>query len=402
MEMPKKFLWGGATAANQYEGAYQTDGKGLSIADVEKGARHGVPREIHTQVMEGNYYPSHEAVDFYHHYKEDIALFAEMGFKCFRMSINWPRIFPQGDELQPNEAGLAFYDRVFDELHRYGIEPVVTLSHYETPLYLVQHYGSWRNRALIDFFARYCETVFRRYKGKVRYWMTFNEINETMNQSEPYHQAGVLFAEGEEHNAVKALVSHNMFLASAKAVQIGMQPGDAELLAAGTVDYIAFSYYFSSVARATEDTDCCVERSNPYLQRTDWDWPIDPDGLRIALNELYDRYELPLFVVENGLGAIDTVEPDGSIQDDYRIRFLGSHIDALRQAIELDDVPVIGYTCWGPIDIISVGTGEMRKRYGFIYVDKKDDGSGTLARKKKKSFAWYKKVIASNGADTAL
>lgn len=317
MEMPKKFLWGGATAANQYEGAYQTDGKGLSIADVEKGARHGVPREIHTQVMEGNYYPSHEAVDFYHHYKEDIALFAEMGFKCFRMSINWPRIFPQGDELQPNEAGLAFYDRVFDELHRYGIEPVVTLSHYETPLYLVQHYGSWRNRALIDFFARYCETVFRRYKGKVRYWMTFNEINETMNQSEPYHQAGVLFAEGEEHNAVKALVSHNMFLASAKAVQIGhavdpenkigcmiqypttyprtcapkdvlaqrfqmmpnyyytdvmcrghytslctaqlrrmgtsveMQPGDAELLAAGTVDYIAFSYYFSSVARAT-------------------------------------------------------------------------------------------------------------------------------------------------------
>lgn len=468
MEMPKKFLWGGATAANQYEGAYQTDGKGLSIADVEKGARHGVPREIHTQVMEGNYYPSHEAVDFYHHYKEDIALFAEMGFKCFRMSINWPRIFPQGDELQPNEAGLAFYDRVFDELHRYGIEPVATLSHYETPLYLVQHYGSWRNRALIDFFARYCETVFRRYKGKVRYWMTFNEINETMNQSEPYHQAGVLFAEGEEHNAVKALVSHNMFLASAKAVQIGhavdpenkigcmiqypttyprtcapkdvlaqrfqmmpnyyytdvmcrghytslctaqlrrmgtsveMQPGDAELLAAGTVDYIAFSYYFSSVARATEDTDCCVERSNPYLQRTDWDWPIDPDGLRIALNELYDRYELPLFVVENGLGAIDTVEPDGSIQDDYRIRFLGSHIDALRQAIELDDVPVIGYTCWGPIDIISVGTGEMRKRYGFIYVDKKDDGSGTLARKKKKSFAWYKKVIASNGADTAL
>ena len=267
---------------------------------------------------------------------------------------------------------------------------------------------------------------------------------------------------------VKELGSHNMFLASAKAVQIGhavdpenkigcmiqypttyprtcapkdvlaqrfqmmpnyyytdvmcrghytslctaqlrrmgtsveMQPGDAELLAAGTVDYIAFSYYFSSVARATEDTDCCVERSNPYLQRTDWDWPIDPDGLRIALNELYDRYELPLFVVENGLGAIDTVEPDGSIQDDYRIRFLGSHIDALRQAIELDDVPVIGYTCWGPIDIISVGTGEMRKRYGFIYVDKKDDGSGTLARKKKKSFAWYKKVIASNGADTAL
>ena len=464
MEMSKEFLWGGATAANQYEGAYQADGKGLSIADVEKGARHGVPREIHDRVMEGSYYPSHEAVDFYHYYKEDIALFAEMGFKCFRMSINWPRIFPRGDEQQPNEAGLAFYDKVFDELHKYGIEPVVTLSHYETPLYLVQHYGSWRSRELIGFFARYCEAVFRRYKGRVRYWMTFNEINETMNQKEPYHQAGVRYAEGEDHNAVKALVSHNMFLASAKAVKIGheidpenkigcmiqypttyprtcapkdvlaqrfqmmpnyyytdvmcrghytslctaqlrrmgtaveMQPGDAELLAEGTGDYIAFSYYFSSTARADENTDCCVERSNPYLKRTDWDWPIDPDGLRIALNELHDRYELPLFVVENGLGAIDAVEPDGSIQDDYRIRFLGSHIDALRQAIELDDVPVIGYTCWGPIDIISVGTGEMRKRYGFIYVDKKDDGSGTLARKKKKSFNWYKKVIASNVA----
>ena len=461
------FLWGGACAANQFEGAWDVDGKGPSVADVATYKPNTDVKDYKSHVAmddahiaaamadpDDTYYPKRRGIDFYHHYKEDLKLFAEMGFKCFRMSINWPRIFPQGDELQPNEAGLAFYDRVFDELHRYGIEPVVTLSHYETPLYLVQHYGSWRNRALIDFFARYCETVFRRYKGKVRYWMTFNEINETMNQSEPYHQAGVLFAEGEEHNAVKALVSHNMFLASAKAVQIGhavdpenkigcmiqypttyprtcapkdvlaqrfqmmpnyyytdvmcrghytslctaqlrrmgtsveMQPGDAELLAAGTVDYIAFSYYFSSVARATEDTDCCVERSNPYLQRTDWDWPIDPDGLRIALNELYDRYELPLFVVENGLGAIDTVEPDGSIQDDYRIRFLGSHIDALRQAIELDDVPV--------------GTGEMRKRYGFIYVDKKDDGSGTLARKKKKSFAWYKKVIASNGADTAL
>ena len=388
-------------------------------------------------------------------------------FRGFFMNDEWPSL---GNFVMNTfgDFNVKFYDRVFDELHRYGIEPVVTLSHYETPLYLVQHYGSWRNRALIDFFARYCETVFRRYKGKVRYWMTFNEINETMNQAEPYHQAGVLFTEGEDHNAVKALVSHNMFLASAKAVQIGhaidpenkigcmiqypttyprtcapkdvlaqrfqmmpnyyytdvmcrghytslctaqlrrmgtsveMQPGDAELLAAGAVDYIAFSYYFSSVARATEETDCCVERSNPYLERTAWDWPIDPDGLRIALNELHDRYELPLFVVENGLGAIDTVEPDGSIQDDYRIRFLGSHINALRQAIELDDIPVIGYTCWGPIDIVSVGTGEMRKRYGFIYVDKKDDGSGTLARKKKKSFEWYKKVIASNGADTAL
>lgn len=467
MEMRPDFLWGGATAANQYEGAYQTDGKGLSIADVEKGARHGVPREIHDFVHEGDYYPSHEAIDFYHRYKEDIALFAEMGFTCFRMSINWPRIFPRGDEAEPNEAGLRFYDAVFDELLAHGIQPVVTLSHYETPLYLVQRYGSWRSRELIGFFAYYCEVVFRRYKGKVKYWMTFNEINETMNQKQPYHQAGVVYQEGEDPNAVKVQVSHNMFLASARAVQIGhavdpenkigcmlqypttypktcapadvlaqryqmmpnfyytdvmcrgrytntctaqlkrlgvelhMEPGDAELLRAGTVDYIAFSYYFSSIASAAADTDCKVERANPYLKRTDWDWPIDPTGLRIALNELYDRYQLPVFVVENGLGALDTVEADGSVQDDYRIEFLGSHIRALRQAVELDDVDVIGYTCWGPIDIISVGTGEMRKRYGFIYVDKDDAGEGTLKRSRKKSFYWYKKVIASNGADTS-
>lgn len=467
MQMKHDFLWGGATAANQYEGAYLEDGKGLSIADVEKGARHGVPREIHDTVRPGNYYPSHEAIDFYHRYHEDIELFAKMGFTCFRMSINWPRIFPRGDETEPNEEGLRFYDRVFDDLLAHGIQPVVTLSHYETPLYLVQHYGSWRSRELIDFFARYCETVFTRYKGKVRYWMTFNEINETMNQKVPYHQAGVLYREGEDPNAVKALVSHNMFLASAKAVQIGhridpenkigcmlqypttypktcapqdvlaqryqmmpnfyysdvmcrgrytntctaqlkrlgvelaMEPGDEELLREGTVDYIAFSYYFSSIASATEESDCKVERANPYLKRTDWDWPIDPDGLRVALNELYDRYQLPLFVVENGLGAIDTPEEDGSIQDDYRIEFLGRHIDALRRAVELDDVEVLGYTCWGPIDIISVGTGEMRKRYGFIYVDKDDEGKGTLRRSRKKSFNWYKKVIASNGADTA-
>ena len=466
MEFRKDFLWGGATAANQYEGAYLEDGKGLSIADVEKGARHGVLREIHDAVQPGEYYPSHEAIDFYHRYKEDIELFSEMGFTCFRMSINWPRIFPRGDEMEPNEAGLQFYDKVFDDLLAHGIQPVVTLSHYETPLYLVQQYGSWRSRKLIDFFARYCEVVFNRYKGKVKYWMTFNEINETMNQKQPYHQAGILYHEGEDHNAVKVLVSHNMFLASARAVQIGhqvdpenkigcmiqypttyprtcapadvlaqryqmmpnfyytdvmcrgcytnlcraqlrrlgvklvMEPGDEELLQAGKVDYIAFSYYFSSVARADDQSDCIVERSNPYLKRTDWDWPIDPDGLRIALNELYDRYQIPLFVVENGLGAIDKIEADGSIRDDYRIEFLGSHIRALRQAVELDDVDVIGYTCWGPIDIISVGTGEMRKRYGFIYVDKDDAGKGSLKRTRKKSFDWYKKVIASNGEDT--
>jgi 6-phospho-beta-glucosidase len=466
MRFRDDFLWGGATAANQYEGAYDADGKGLSIADVEKGASHGVRREIHDAVYEGNYYPSHEAVDFYHHYKEDIALFAEMGFKCFRMSINWPRIFPHGDEEEPNQAGLEFYDKVFAELEKYHIQPIVTLSHYETPLYLVQKYGSWRDRRLVDFFLRYCEVVFRRYKDKVKYWMTFNEINETMNQKVPYHQAGILFREGENRADVVLQASHHMMVASAKAVILGheinpdfkigcmlqypmtypatckaedmlakhyhmmpnfyygdvmcrgyysntctaqmrrmggtftAEPEDEEILRKGTVDYIGFSYYFSSLARYVGPEDqILVGEKNPYLERNDWDWHIDPLGLRLSLNELYDRYQLPLFVVENGLGAIDVVEEDGSIRDDSRIRFLSDHIKALRDAVELDDVDVIGYTSWGCIDIISVGTGEMRKRYGYIYVDKDDEGKGTLQRKKKKSFDWYKKVIATNGRD---
>lgn len=469
MELRSDFLWGGATAANQMEGAYLADGKGLSIADVEKGSCHGVPREIHDTVHEGSYYPSHDGIDFYHRYHEDIELFAEMGFKCLRLSINWPRIFPSGDDVTPNEAGLAFYDRVFDDLLAHGIQPIVTLSHYETPLALLRAYGSWRNRALIDCFARYCETVFERYRDKVTYWMTFNEINETMNQAEPYHQAGIRFEPGENRNLTKVIASHNMFLASARAVEIGrrinpefkigcmvqypttyartcnpndvlarrfhmmpnyyytdvmcrgrytnlcyaqldrlglderaipFQPGDRELLERGRVDYIALSYYFSSIASSTDGNGLVVERSNPYLTRSDWDWPIDPTGLRIGLNELYDRYELPLFVVENGLGAIDTPQPDGSIADDYRIAYLGDHIEALKQAVTLDHVDVIGYTCWGPIDIISVGTGEMRKRYGFIYVDRDDEGNGSLERRKKKSFAWYQRVIATNGAQT--
>ncbi len=467
MKIKDDFLWGGATAANQYEGAYLADGKGLSIADVEKGACHGKAREIHDAIHEGDYYPSHEGVDFYHHYEEDIALFAKMGFKCFRMSINWPRIFPLGDEKQPNQKGLEFYDRVFAKLAEYHIEPIVTLSHYETPLHLVQKYGSWRNRKLIDFFLNYCQVVFKRYHHQVKYWMTFNEINETMNQQMPYHQAGVIYQPDENPNDVKILVSHNMMVASAKAVilahqidpelKVGcmfqypttypktchpqdtlarkehMQPNfyygdvmcrgyysntctslikkmgcqfsvseeDEKILKQGKVDYIAFSYYFSSVA-SLKDGQLVVGRDNPYLKRNDWDWPIDPTGLRVALNELYDRYQLPLFVVENGLGAIDEFDESGQIIDDYRIEYLAKHIDALKDAIEIDDVEVIGYTCWGPIDIVSVGTGEMKKRYGFIYVDKDDQGRGTLKRTIKKSFYWYQKVIATNGKDTTF
>ncbi len=467
--MKKDFLWGGATAANQYEGAYNADGKGLSIADVERGSVKGVPRIIDDHVVEGVHYPSHEATDFYHRYKEDIALFAEMGFKAYRMSIAWTRIFPNGDDAEPNEAGLQFYDDVFDELHKYGIEPVVTLHHYEMPLNLVIKYGAWRNRALVDLAVRYAKTVFERYKDKVKYWMTFNEINALLISPRPWHQAGIVYRQDENEADVKLQAAHHQLLASALTVieghkinpdfQIGcmqiypltyaytckpadqvlarnkmlrtyymsdvqvrgyytntcktfqntidgkftMEPGDEEILKDGTVDFIGFSYYFSQV----ESDEPLMELvgnvakggRNPYLEITEWGWQIDPVGLRTALNNLYDRYQKPLFIAENGMGAIDQVAEDGKVHDDYRIYYLQRHLSAMRDAVDIDGVDLMGYTMWGCTDVVSAGTGELRKRYGFIYVDMDDEGKGTGKRLKKDSFEWYKKVIATNGED---
>ena len=465
--MRKDFLWGGATAANQYEGGYNENGKGLSIADVERGSQLGVTRQIDDRVIEGVYYPSHVATDFYHNYKEDIALFAEMGFKCYRMSIAWTRIFPRGDEEKPNVEGLKFYDDVFDELLKYNIEPIVTLSHYETPLVLVQEYGSWRNRKLIDFFVNYAQTCFNRYQGKVKYWMTFNEINATLASPRPWHQAGIVYQENEDRWQTAIQASHHMLVASAKAVklaheidphnQVGcmllipesyaascspedqiarrnkmaltfyygdvhvrgrytntcqslwkkyhtkvqMAKDDEKVLSEGIVDYIGFSYYFSSIEGKDlqqVEGNVFTGGKNPLLPATQWGWQIDPLGLRSVLNELYDRYQIPLFIVENGMGAVDSVE-DGQIHDDYRIDYLKQHIQALKDAVEIDGVDLMGYTPWGCIDLVSASTGEMKKRYGFIYVDKDDQGHGTLKRMKKDSFYWYKKVIASQGED---
>lgn len=467
MGFKKDFFWGGATAANQYEGAWQEGGKGVSIIDVERGSSAGVPRTIDDHVLDGVYYPSHEAVDFYHHYKEDIALFAEMGFKTFRMSIAWTRIFPNGDEKEPNEEGLAFYDQVFDELHKYGIEPLVTLHHYEMPLNLVKKYGSWRNRKLVDFAVHFGKTVMERYKDKVKYWLTFNEINALLTHWRPWHQAGLIFDEGENEEQTKLQAMHHQLLASALTVKAAreinpdfklgcmliyplryaatcrpmdqviardkmipiyycgdvqargkytntcrslwkkwgckpqMEAGDEEILKEGTVDFIGFSYYQSNI-EGEED----VERlsgnlvwggKNPYLKATDWGWQIDPIGLRVALNNLYDRYQIPLYVVENGMGAVDQVKEDGSVDDDYRIEYLRDHIAAMRDAVDVDGVDLMGYTAWGCIDLVSAGTGEMKKRYGFIYVDKDNEGNGSLARSRKKSFYWYQNVIRTNG-----
>ncbi len=462
----KDFLWGGAVAANQCEGAWDLDQKGVSTADCMTVGSLNTKREYTDGIMEGKKYPSHEAIDFYHHYKEDIRLFAEMGFRCFRTSINWTRIFPQGDEAAPNEKGLEFYDALFEECLKYGIEPVVTISHYETPYGLVKKYGGWSSRKLIEFYLNYCKVIFHRYQKKVKYWLTFNEIN--VIALNPAMAAGLRITKEECFEQEVFQAAHHMLVASAQAVWLGhqvnpefkigmmmlyptfyaetchpedqvkamealdlhyifsdvqvrgaysrkarkyfeakniklaMEPGDEKDLKEGIVDYIGFSYYNSNVASHGMGKEMTAGNmlnaiKNPYLKASDWGWAIDPTGLRIALNNLYDRYQIPLFVVENGLGAEDHMEPDGTIQDTYRIAYLKEHIEQMKLAVNVDGVELMGYTPWGCIDLVSASTGEMKKRYGFIYVDKDNDGKGTLQRRKKASFDWYKGVIESDG-----
>lgn len=471
MAFPNNFLWGGAVAAHQIEGAWQEGGKGISIADVMTAGANGVPRRITDGVIEGEKYPNHEAVDFYHRYKEDIALLAEMGFKCFRTSIAWTRIYPNGDDLVPNEEGLKFYDDLFDELLKYGIEPIVTLAHFEMPYNLVKKYGGFRDRRCIDFFVNFATTCFERYKDKVKYWMTFNEINNQadLSQHHIFQEGGVLVGPDEDIEYLMYQSAHYELVASAKAViaakkinpnmmvgcMIGMCPvypatckpedvmqamtamqkkyyyadvhvrghypkhieklwerrgfeiditeEDKKYLAEGTVDYVAFSYYMS-FATAHKQDDITYNYSNDdfvkneYLKASDWGWQIDPLGLRYVLSWFYDRYELPMMIVENGFGAYDK-KIDGEVDDQYRIDYLGSHIKAMMDAVEYEGVDLLGYTMWAPIDIVSASTGEYDKRYGFIYVDKNNAGEGTMERSKKKSFDWYKGVIASNGAN---
>lgn len=488
---PKGFLWGGATAANQYEGAYLEDGKGLSTADVMTNGSHTEARKITWKkpeagesgyvpmafgadvtfpegadpaVLDGYYYPSHTATDFYHHYKEDIKLMSEMGFKCFRLSINWARIFPNGDDAEPNEKGLEFYEKVFQECRKYGIEPLVTLSHYETPLNLSIKYNGWTSRKLIDFFVTYAKTVMQRYKGLVKYYLTFNEIN--MMGLAPYMAAGILTDDAQS----KAQGAHNQFVASAltvkaareidpeikvgqmlaygpvyaltadpkdqlkalkqndatlfysdvqtggrypdwilkkyetEGIKLDDEDSDYELLAQYPADFLSFSCYSSSVVTTheTDDTaggNLAMGVKNPYLKTNDWGWTIDPDVLRIALNQLWDRYHKPLWIVENGIGVKDQISEDGKIHDPERISYLQQCISSMRDAINLDGVDLMGYEMWGCIDLVSAGTGEMRKRYGFVYVDRDDKGEGSLKRIPKDSFYWYKKVIASDGED---
>lgn len=491
MRFPKNFMWGVASAANQYEGGFESGGKGISIQDTITGGNgiKGMPRTILLKYEDGTtgsmelkmgsevpkgavayidkqkYYPSHIATDFYHHWKEDINLMAKMGVKSFRLSINWTRIFPNGNEAEPNEEGLRFYDNVFDECKKLGIEPVVTMNHFDCPLYLANEYDGWSDRRVIDFFLNYVKTIVTRYRNKVKYWLTFNEINFLRG----YQNIGI--TESESNSQKQAQAIYHILLASAKAVKLahtidpeckvgtmiayllsypftcnpndvlkemefsrdikdfyldvqckGYYPmyklkefnrksiqlikhhEDAKDLREGTVDYIAFSYYNSNTISSNPVGEKAGGNQlggviNPYIKMSEWGWGIDPKGLRIALNQLWNKYDKPLMIVENGLGAKDNVESDNSIHDTYRIEYLKAHIAEIGKAISYDGVDLLGYQVWSAVDLVSAGTGEMRKRYGLIYVDKDDEGNGSLKRIPKDSYYWYKKVIASNGED---
>ena len=480
---PEGFLWGGATAANQVEGGWKEGGKGISVSDCARShldvdvtdyhAQNKVTSEDIEKALATDdevYYPKRHGSDFYHHYKEDIKMFAEMGFKVYRLSIAWSRIFPNADDPEPNEEGLKFYDNVFDECLKYGIEPLVTMSHYEPPINLVLKYNGWYNRKTIDMFVRFVETICKRYKDKVKYWLTFNEVDSMIRH--PYTTGGLIEDRfpGKNFEEVIFQSMHHQFVASAlatkichevipgskvgcmltkltyypytckpedvltmqqsmrstycysdtqvfgeypayllsrfrnKGINIVKETGDDEIMKAYPVDFVSFSYYHSSclaadttnLEQAAGNTITAVK--NPYVPSSDWGWQIDPIGLRISMVDLYDRYRKPLFIVENGLGAVDKVEEDGTINDQYRIDYLKAHMKAMLDAIELDGVECMGYTSWGCIDLISESTKQMSKRYGYIYVDCDDYGKGTYKRIPKKSFYWYKDVIATNGA----
>lgn len=478
MPFPKNFLWGGATAANQFEGGWNEDGKGESVPDHITGGTREMPRHFTRNIEPNTYYPSHMASDFYHHYKEDIALYGELGMKVFRMSINWARIYPTGEDEHQNEKGIAFYHSVFQELHKYHIEPLVTMSHYELPFALSEKYNGWTDRRVIDCFLKYAKTIFTEYKDEVKCWLTFNEINigakfygRLMSLGMRGKEGQMMFDPHETKEEIndRFTALHNQFVASAEAVVLGhsinpdfkigcmiagmqvypyscnpadaalaqeamemtnwfagdvqvrgaypfyaqsyfkkhdihvrMEEGDAEILKKGTVDFYSFSYYQSAVVstEALKKTNGNMMRGvrNPYLKASAWGWEIDPEGLRIYLHEVYGRYGIPVMIVENGLGTADEKSSDGKIHDDYRIDYLRQHFKAMKQAIE-EGVDLMGYTMWGITDLVSASTGEMKKRYGVIYVDRDDEGHGDFHREKKDSFDYYKHVIETNGED---
>lgn len=475
MVFPEKFLWGGASAANQYEGGYNKGGKGLSTADTLSRGSHTEARQITSDIKEDLLYPSHEATDFYNHYQEDINLFAEAGFMSYRMSINWTRIYPTGEEENPNKEGIEFYHNIFDALLENNIEPIVTIAHFDVPLHLSEKYNGWASRELIALYEKYAKTLFKEYHTKVKYWITFNEINTATLQIGNYLALGIRdgeygFTEQPDNLQRRYQALHHQFIASATVtklaheeypdleigcmisymprypltphpndvllakqeenmhskfcgdvqvkgaypyyaksyfeennIKIDFGDRDKELLKEGTVDFYSFSYYLTLCVSADDEVEKTGNSmiggsgvNNPYLESTPWNAMIDPVGLRITLNDIYDRYNLPIMIVENGVGIDDQVSDDGKIHDDYRIDYFEKHIKEMENSIN-DGVDLIAYTVWSAVDIVSASTGEYKKRYGLIYVNRFDDGSGDLSRIKKESFYWYKNVIENNG-----
>lgn len=478
MSFPKTFLWGGAIAACQAEGAFDADGKSLTFPDIvrkidKKQRCDSSQRIISAAELEllrkqpSELFPKRRGIDFYHTYKEDIALLAEMGFSVFRFSIALARVFPNLTESAPNEAALAYYDAVVNECLSHNIVPLVTIAHFDAPVAVYDLYGGWDNRKMIDIYIKYATVLFERFKGRIKHWITFNEINVAMRA--PFKTLGMVYENTAEYPTKIFNGLHNQFVAAASAVKIGHEidpensigcmvasiacypysctpadvlaaknkedmtclypldvmvkgfyphfakayfrkngialnilPADMELISSHTADFVAFSYYMSTVAAANESgldmTNANMTSSvkNPYLKSTEWGWQIDPEGLRYVINSYYSRYRKPLYIVENGIGLPEQPDKDGEIHDTARIDYLREHIRQMGLAIE-DGCDVRGYTMWSPIDIISSMSSEMSKRYGFIYVDQDDDGNGTKKRIRKDSFYWYKQLIASNG-----
>lgn len=473
MKQEKQFFWGGATSAAQSEGNYLADGRKPSNFDflpLDDRRLKAVYKNQSASILKSRgdeIYPGRNGNDYYHHYQEDIALLKELGANSFRFSISWSRIFPTGEEEAPNEAGLLFYENILTELERLQMEPIVTLSHFEIPLHLVKKYNGWENRKVVELFLHYAETVMQRFKGRIKYWIPFNEMNMVLHI--PFIGGGILFEEGKDNLSIQYQAGHHQLLANALSIEAGKRidpdnqfgamlaagktyaytcdpkdvfaalqqekenllfsdvqvfgeyprffshfikdkqlnltiyPADRKTLQKNTVDFVSFSYYSSACTAAEENgidrvaTNGYTTLRNPYLPKAKSIWQDDPLGLRITLNQLQDRYHKPLFIVENGIGTQDDFV-DGKVHDDYRIHYLKEHVKNMLLAMEEDGIDLMGYLMWGIIDLPSVSEGKISKRYGVIYVDQDDENNGSHQRYKKDSFAFYQKVIASNGA----
>ncbi len=479
MKFPEDLLWGSASADFQYEGGFGEGGRGNVTGDYVTNGSHTVPRmmtyimpdgttgasAMRTSIPEGakayldetKYYPSHQATDFYHHYKEDIQLLSDMGLNCLRFSICWGRIFPTGEEETPNEEGLAFYEDIIDTCLENNMEPLITICHDEVPVYLSDEYDGWSSRHTIDCYLKLCKALFERFSSKVKYWITFNEINVlsgfshlgvhscepqatfqavhhmfianslAIKMAKEYREdcmVAVMYAlspvysltcKPEDVFAQLDVRRRTLFYIDVMArgyypnyadkmfkelgVEIKMEPGDEDIIKANTIDYIAFSCYRSTTASAKTKLDLTGLSfdTNPYLEQTAWGWPIDPQSIRFVCNEIYDRYQKPLFIVENGMGEVDVPDENLYVNDAYRIDYLNDHFKEIQKAVEIDKIPVLGYTMWGGVDLVSLSTGEMKKRYGWIYVDMDDLGNGTLKRVPKASYYWMKEFMETKG-----